>query len=61
MHISHPISLPETGAAQRRPERGVTVAVILFTLIALAGSLWLSQNGVAPCGEESLTTTCFMP
>ncbi len=61
MHISHPISLPEDRSAQRSSERGVFVAVILFTLVLLSGSLWLSQNGVALSCGDNLTTTCGMP
>ena len=62
MHISREIKLSEGPSAQRPSERGVIVAIILFTLIALSASLWLSQNGVAlNCGEENLTTTCGMP
>ncbi len=60
MHISRPINLPECDS-HRRSERSAAIAIILFALIALAGSLWLSQNGAAPCGEESLTTACGMP
>ena len=61
MHISRPISLPEDRSAQHPSERGVVVAVILFTLVLLSGSLWLSQKGVAlSCGGD-VTTTCGMP
>ncbi len=61
MHISRPISLPEDRSAQRPSERGVVVAVILFTLVLLSGSLWLSRDGVAlTCGED-VATTCGMP
>jgi hypothetical protein len=61
MHISRSINHPESRPERRRSERGVVVAVIMFALLALGGALWLGQNGAAPCGEESLTTTCGMP
>ena len=61
MHISRPINLPESDPTHRQSERGVVAAVILFALVALASSLWLRQDGVALCGEESLTTACGMP
>lgn len=61
MHISQPIILPESRPAQRPSERGFAAAVVLFALIALGGSLWLSPNGAAPCGEEGLTVACRTP
>ncbi len=61
MHISRDIKLSEGPSAQRPSERGVNVAIILFTLVALSGSLWLSQHGMMlSCGED-LTTACDMP
>ena len=53
MHISR---LPPSAGhrpVQRPSQRGVIIMVILCLALALAGSLWLSQHGMAfACGGD---------